>query len=73
MRKNRFPKTAIVRQLERLYDELGQWREVYGRDSRGFPGYTPRWQYEERFRQLGHVQHDLMRVINDLYGLVELS
>jgi len=73
MRKNRFPKLAYVRQLERLYDELGQWREVYGVQMRPLIGYQPRWQYEARFSQLETVQQDLMVAINHLYGLEELS
>jgi len=73
MRKYRFPKAAYVRQLERLYDDLSGWREVYGRE--GTPGQwkRPRWQFVQRAQDLEQVQHDLMVAINHLYGLQELS
>jgi hypothetical protein len=59
--------------LQRLYDDLGQWREVYGRDARREWGVPPPWQYEERFYQLADVQHQLLLTIDGLHGLVDLS
>jgi hypothetical protein len=73
MRKTYFPRARFIRQLSSMYDEIGQYREVLGRE--GTEGWwnAPSWRLDERLRELESVQHDLHGLILSLRGLTDLS
>lgn len=73
MKNQRFPRLAYVHQLERMYDELGGWREAYGSLLRDFPSDRSAGAYKDRNAELADIQHQLLRAITKLYGLRPLS
>lgn len=69
----RFPKQAYVRRLERLYAELGEWRDrYYGLSRQAFDRRTAEGYYD-RERVLADAQRLTMDVVMCLDGLPRVS